>query len=264
MQPLKLQAFRSIRLVATDMDGTLTQQGKFTPALLQAIADLGQAGIQVLIITGRSAGWVNGIASYLPVVGAIAENGGILYRNSAEHDVFSSHRNGAEPEFLGAIDSNHRQRLAEMFDKLRAEFPQIQESVDNQFRLTDWTFDVFGLGLAELRAMGDRCLAEGLGFTYSTVQCHIKPLHQDKAIGLSKALSHYFPNYQPTEIVTVGDSPNDESLFDGDRFPLSVGVANVRDYAAQLSHQPAYITEAPEAEGFCELAKFILQAHAKR
>ena len=47
----------NIRLVATDMDGTLTTDGKFTAALLQALEDLTAHGIKVLIVTGRSAGW---------------------------------------------------------------------------------------------------------------------------------------------------------------------------------------------------------------
>ena len=65
-------AFSDIRLIATDMDGTLTQSGKFTPALLQALTDLTAANIQVIVTTGRSAGWVSGLATYLPVDGAIA------------------------------------------------------------------------------------------------------------------------------------------------------------------------------------------------
>lgn len=253
MQPLEPQVFQSVRLIATDMDGTLTQQGKFTPALLQALTALDKAGIQVLIITGRSAGWMNGIVSYLPVVGAIAENGGILYRNGTAP-------NGAEPELLVPLDlSCHRQQLADMFAQLKAEFPQIQTSIDNQFRLTDWTFDVFGLSIADIHRLRDRCLAQGWGFTYSTVQCHIKSLQQDKAMGLCRTLSQYFP-YAPQEIVTVGDSPNDESLFQPDRFPLSVGVANVQHYLNQLQHKPAYRTEAAESEGFCELAKLLIQS----
>lgn len=54
----------NIRLVATDMDGTLTQAGKFTPGLLQVLTDLQTANIQVIVVTGRSAGWVSGIAAY--------------------------------------------------------------------------------------------------------------------------------------------------------------------------------------------------------
>ncbi len=49
-------ALGNIRLVATDMDGTLTQLGKFTLALLQALMDLTAAHIKVIVTTGRSAG----------------------------------------------------------------------------------------------------------------------------------------------------------------------------------------------------------------
>ncbi|MBD3880220.1 HAD family phosphatase [Phormidium tenue FACHB-886] len=254
MQPLTSDVLQSVRLVASDMDGTLTQQGKFTPALLRSLDALAKAEIQVLIITGRSAGWMSGIASYLPVMGAIAENGGVFFRSDA--------KNGAVPEFLVPIAnlSAHRQRLAALFHQLKAEFPQIQESADNQFRLTDWTYEVAGLSLAEIHRMRDRCLAEGWGFTYSTVQCHLKLMQQDKAIGLSQILQQYFSAYKPDQIVTVGDSPNDESLFQSDRFPLSVGVANIKHYVDQMQCLPRYVVKRSEAEGFCEFTEQLLQS----
>ncbi|MEM1394587.1 MAG: HAD hydrolase family protein, partial [Cyanobacteria bacterium P01_H01_bin.150] len=73
-QPGQSNSFSKIRLVATDMDGTLTTKGRFTNTLLQALQDLAAADIKIIIVTGRSAGWVSGLAYYLPVVGAIAEN----------------------------------------------------------------------------------------------------------------------------------------------------------------------------------------------
>ncbi|MEB3337969.1 MAG: HAD family hydrolase [Leptolyngbyaceae bacterium] len=240
--------FQNIRFIATDMDGTLTHQGKFTQSLFQAFDHLANQGIQVLIITGRSAGWVSGLVHYLPVVGAIAENGGLFYPAPS-----------AVAQPLTPITDLvlHRQQLAEVFQRLQAKFPDLQESSDNRFRLTDWTFDVAGLTLAEIQQLAEHCQAWGWGFTYSTVQCHIKPLHQDKATGLLQVLKQHFPNYRPDQILTVGDSPNDESLFNTSQFPLSVGVANVLAYADQLAHQPAYVTTAAEAAGFCELAKLI-------
>lgn len=242
----------NIRLVATDMDGTLTTEGKFTSTLLQALEDLAAADIKVLIVTGRSAGWVSGIVSYLPVVGAIAENGGLFYLGS---DI---------PVTLTPISDIviHRQELAAAFGQLQTQFPQIQESTDNRFRLTDWTFDVHSLSTEELQTLDNLCQQMGWGFTYSNVQCHIKPKGQDKATGLMQVLQKYFPQYTKEQVVTVGDSPNDESLFDERYFPVSVGVANVREYANQLQHQPAYITTAAEGKGFCELAGFLLKSIA--
>jgi HAD superfamily hydrolase (TIGR01484 family) len=246
-----IELFQSVCLIATDMDGTLTQYGKFTPALLRAFEDLASAGVDVLIVTGRSAGWVQGMAHYLPIIGAIAENGGIVYW-------------GAESsgEGLSSIEdfSYHRQKLWQMFQTLQLEFPHIQESRDNRFRLTDWTFDIGGLSPKELTQMYDRCQAYGFGFTYSTVQCHIKPLEQDKAIGLDKGLRQKFSDLNSNQVITVGDSPNDESLFDPCFFPLSVGVANIKTYVDHLIHLPAYITRSSEAEGFCELANWVVKA----
>lgn len=120
----------NLRLIATDMDGTLTQQGKFTAKLLQSLEELRDADIPVLIVTGRSGGWVSGLVSYLPVVGAIAENGGIFYSDQS-----------TQPVALTAIPdlSLHRQQLQVAYQNLKSEFPQIQESSDNRFRITDWT-----------------------------------------------------------------------------------------------------------------------------
>jgi hypothetical protein len=82
----------------------------------------------------------------------------------------------------------HRQKLAEMFEELRSHFPKIQESSDNAFRLTDWTFDIADLSVEELRTMKLLCENKGWGFTYSTVQCHIKLIQQSKAAGLNWVL----------------------------------------------------------------------------
>ncbi len=241
---------QQVRLIATDMDGTLTRHGKFTPALLQMLEALKQAGIPVLIVTGRSAGWVNAVVAYLPVWGAIAENGGLLYTHP---DV--------APQLLVSLPSvfDHRRKLAEMFAALQAEFPKIQEAADNRYRLTDWTYDVAGLTMEELERMGDRCRSAGWDFTYSTVQCHIKSPGQEKAIALLQVLKQHFSDLSPEQVITVGDSPNDESLFDGDRFPVSVGVANVLHYTARLMHKPAYVTQGEEAEGFCEVGRSVLK-----
>jgi HAD superfamily hydrolase (TIGR01484 family) len=244
--------FQAIRLVATDMDGTLTQAGKFTPKLLQTLANLTQIGIPVLVVTGRSAGWVNGLVSYLPIVGAIAENGGLFYSN-ADQD--------AEPLIDLPDIADYRHQLAQMFRHLQTRFPHLRESSDNRFRITDWTFDVHGLSLTDLQDMQTLCQSKGWGFTYSTVQCHIKALQQEKSAGLLQVLSQHFPNLEPHQVLTVGDSPNDESLFNGDRFPKSVGVANVLHYLDQLHHPPAYVTQHEEADGFCELAELIVRSH---
>ncbi|GAB4236192.1 MAG: HAD family hydrolase [Stanieria sp.] len=243
-----------VRLLATDMDGTLTSQGKFTSNFLHALEALAEAQIDVVIVTGRSAGWVNGIAHYLPIRGAIAENGGLFYDNQT-----------LRSELLISLNNlaQHRRKLAEVFQVLQNKFNQIQESADNCFRLTDWTFDLNQLTILELKEMATICQTNGWSFTYSNVQCHIKPLLQDKSLGLQQILKQYFPQITNQQILTVGDSPNDESLFNQKLFPLSVGVANILDYCDILQDRPTYITSKSEGEGFVELAELVLRQKTK-
>lgn len=242
---------KNISLIATDMDGTLTTHGKFTSSLIKALEALAESGITVLLVTGRSAGWVQGLKSYLPVTGAIAENGGVFFPANSE-----------EPKLLTPIPDliTHRQQLAATFEYLKSHFPQIKESTDNPFRLTDWTFDVQGLTTAELQQLEQLCRAKNWGFTYSTVQCHIKPENQTKATNLLQVLNTYFPQITTDNLITVGDSPNDETLFDRTKFPISVGVANILDYKDKLKFLPTYVTSLAEGEGFRELAELVLQA----
>jgi hypothetical protein len=58
--------------------------------------------------------------------------------------------------------------------------------------------------------------------------------------------------------VYVGDSTNDQPMFE--RFPLATGVANLRDFAAQLTVWPAYLTSRERGEGFAEVARAVLGA----
>lgn len=247
-QGITNNCFKKLRLIASDMDGTLTQQGKFRVRLFQALEDLSAANLPVLIVTGRSAGWVSGLATYLPIVGAIAENGGLFYPTDSDQAIALT----PIPDLIA-----HRQQLEVAYQQLKSEFPDIQESTDNRFRLTDWTFDNHNLTPTQLERLGNLSHLMGWGFTYSSVQCHIKPVSQDKATALMQVLGNYFPQYTPEQVLTVGDSPNDASLFNPQRFPLSVGVANVLDYANELSYQPAYVTQGVEGEGFCELAQYL-------
>jgi hydroxymethylpyrimidine pyrophosphatase-like HAD family hydrolase len=242
-----------IRLIASDVDGTLTCSDLFTPRLLGAIAQLNQANLPLLLVTGRSAGWVDALRSYLPVAGAIAENGGVYFSRTGAY------------QLLGNVPALavHRQQLSEAFLVIRRQYPHIKESTDNAFRLTDWTFDVEGVSEGELAAIALQCEALGWSFTYSTVQCHIKPPLQNKALGIQQVLAQHFPRLHSAQVLTIGDSPNDEAMFDPDIFPVSVGVANILEYGDRLRYKPKYVTTQPEVEGFCELVSGLLTHRAR-
>ena len=95
---------------------------------------------------------------------------------------------------------------------------------------------------------------------FGHIQGHLKPLNQNKANGLITLKETYFQELSYSEIMTVGDSPNDESLFDKNLFPMNVGVANIAKYLDRLEHKPGYITNLSESDGFCELDQLLIQS----
>jgi HAD superfamily hydrolase (TIGR01484 family) len=238
-----------IRLIASDVDGTLTLDGKFSSDFISTLLDLQSAGIKVILVTGRSAGWVSALVNYLPVDGAIAENGGLFSHPNGQQDLLSSIPN----------ISRHRILLENTFHYIKQKFPHLQTSTDNQFRITDWTFDVNDLSTDDIQAIFSQCQQMGWSFTYSNVQCHIKPPHHDKATGLDAVLKNHFPELNSQQVLTIGDSPNDEAMFDPTKFPVSVGVANILHYQDKIMHLPQYVTHASEFAGFSEFAKLLLQ-----
>ena len=58
--------------------------------------------------------------------------------------------------------------------------------------------------------------------------------------------------------VFSGDLPNDAPMFAF--FPNAVGVANVRDFAADTDHLPRWVTTARSGAGFVELARALIAA----
>jgi hydroxymethylpyrimidine pyrophosphatase-like HAD family hydrolase len=132
-----------IRLIASDVDSTLTQDGKFSSDFISTLLNLQSAGITFLLVTGRSADWVSALVNYLPVAGAIAENGGLFLQPNGQQDLLSSVPNL----------SRHRILLENTFHHIKQLFPNLQASTDNQFRITDWTFDVDPLSTDDLQAI---------------------------------------------------------------------------------------------------------------
>jgi HAD superfamily hydrolase (TIGR01484 family) len=259
LAPLATAELGQIKAIAVDIDGTITLDGRFSSQLFTTLERLQTAEIPVLLVTGRSAGWVESLANYLPVTGAIGENGGCYM----SRDVRCQLLGNLKPKEI----SQHREKLADCFWQLQGSYAQIQESSDNRWRLTDWTFDLDKLSASDLWEINAQCDRWGWSFTYSTIQCHIRLATQNKGTGIrqvvKKHFSGFFSGLKQSQILTIGDSPNDTEMFDPEEFSLSVGVANIREYADRLTHQPAYIAENPEVTGFIEIAEALLAAKAK-
>ena len=75
LSSISIQQLRSVQAVLTDIDDTLTTHGRLPAVAYDALEQLHAAGIKVVPITGRPAGWCDHIARMWPVEGVVGENG---------------------------------------------------------------------------------------------------------------------------------------------------------------------------------------------
>ncbi|MFO7563019.1 MAG: HAD-IIB family hydrolase [Enhygromyxa sp.] len=236
---LPRERLASIRVVATDVDGTLTRDGELGAELLSALAALRRAGILVIPISGRPAGEVLGLCRYLPVDFGVAENG--LFEIVPD----------APPRWLS--EPTNIERLREVGEHLNRELDaKLRLTADAFCRLGDVAYERDGRDESELLRLRTAAEAHGVHLIWSSVHVHLAERRPDKGAGLLTLLERR--NIDPRTVVTVGDAPNDAGLFRAGRFGLTVGTADVLAQRRWFPELPECVTAAREVDGFLELA----------
>ncbi|MCK6430419.1 MAG: HAD hydrolase family protein, partial [Burkholderiaceae bacterium] len=69
-----------LRGLLCDIDGTITSDGRLSAAAYGALEALQSAGLLVIPVTGRPAGWCDLIARFWPVAAVVGENGAFYFR----------------------------------------------------------------------------------------------------------------------------------------------------------------------------------------
>ena len=78
------QILAGIHTVITDVDDTITHDGKLAGSTLAALERLHDTGVRIIPATAASAGWGSLMATLWPVDTVIAENGGIAFTRDEE------------------------------------------------------------------------------------------------------------------------------------------------------------------------------------
>ena len=261
MQPLATMpaaARRAARGVLADLDDTITTHGVLTPEAYAALARLRAAGLLVIPITGRPAGWCDHIARMWPVDAVVGENGAFYMRYDAP-------RRKLVKRFV--VDAReraaNRARLDAIGAKILRAVPGAALASDQLYREGDLAVD-FCEDVAPLpRADVDRIVAmmEAEGMTAKVSSIHVNGWfgRYDKLAMTRTLLAEVYAidvDAERERFVFVGDSGNDAPMFAF--FPNAVGVANVRAFLDRLPTPPAYVTAAEAGAGFAELADFLL------
>ena len=242
-----------VSFVLCDLDDTLTLDGILPAASYTALEDLGRKGRQVIIVTGRPAGWCDMIARMWPVAAVVGENGAFYFRydRQAKHMLREFQRADAQRQA-------DQTRLAAIFGRIQAKYPHVRLAADQPYRISDYAVD-FCEDVAPLPDGTIRDIVrmfEANGATAKVSSIHVNAWIGDfSKLQMSLSLLMGFgvdAEEARRRVVYAGDSPNDEPMFE--YFPLSVGVANIATFLPQMRFHPRWITRQPGGLGFAELA----------
>jgi HAD superfamily hydrolase (TIGR01484 family) len=253
---------RDLEWFFTDIDDTMTRGGLLPDASYRALWDLHRAGIRVVPVTGRPAGWCDHLARMWPVAAVVGENGAFTY--SYDRETRRMARWHAVP--LTGLTAG-RERLAGIARRIVAGVPGTAVAADQPFRVSDWAIDfredVPPLADDSIDAICRILDAEGVRYKVSSIHVNFWLGDFDKlstAVHLLESSTGEPFSKLGERVAFIGDSPNDEPLFAG--FPVSIAVGNLRQFEGRLKRLPRYITDADCAEGFCEAVGVILGRRA--
>ena len=243
-----------IRALFSDVDGTMTTGDRIEASTYEALERLGEAGVPVIMVTGRPAGFGHAFMKMTPVLACVAENGGVMFVREGRKLVKQYGVPAASlPEW--------RRRMNDIAVDVMSKVPGARLSSDSKYREVDLAID-WNEEVQLSRDDAELCVQmiqkAGFAAVRSSVHVNFGPPHFDKLSAcqqiVRKVLGGSTDDLAP--YCYVGDALNDAPMFGG--FPTSVGVANIRAWWDELTHKPAFITERPEGAGLRELVEHLL------
>ncbi len=249
-----------VRVVLTDIDDTLTHEGRLPAAAYRALEELTEAGFAVAPITGRPAGWCDMIARFWPVAGVVGENGAFYFAYDAASRKMRRAYAASEDE-----RAENQRRLERVRARVLAEVPGAGVSADQAYREADLAIDfcedVAPLPRAAVQRIQEIFEEEGATAKISSIHVNGWFGAYDKLTmtrRFAREILGLDIDAQRECALFVGDSPNDAPMFGF--FPLACGVSSVRAFADVIPAKPAYVTQGPGGAGFVEVAARLIAA----
>ena len=258
-----VELFGAIDFVLTDIDDTLTSDGRLTAAAYEAMERLESSGIVVIPVTGRPAGWCDMIARFWPVGGVVGENGAFYFsfdRAAGMRRVYA--KTAAER----AADRNALDSIAEGILKA---VPRARISADQPFREADLAIDFAEDGPVLSREETAAIVAcfEDAGAVAKISSIHVNGWfgHYDKLTMTNRLLRECYrvdADRDNRRVLFTGDSPNDEPMFG--YFENSVAMGNFSAFREYVRELPRWLAEGSGGAGFVEVADALLMARESR
>lgn len=249
-----------VRGVLTDIDDTLSTEGAIPMGVAAALAALRAAGLPVIAVTGRPMGWSRPIIAETALAAVVAENGAVaLFMDGDQLRI--EYAQGEAERAANAL------RLRAAAARVLREVPGTVLARDSAGRVTDIAVDhgeFAHLDEPQIERVVAVMHAEGMEASVSSI--HVNGWYGGHtkwsgAAWIVRRLLERDLEAEREHWIYVGDSTNDQLMFG--HFPLSVGVANLADFADRLTQWPAFITRHDRGRGFVEVAQALLDARSQ-
>jgi hydroxymethylpyrimidine pyrophosphatase-like HAD family hydrolase len=154
-------------------------------------------------------------------------------------------------------------RLLGLCKQVLAEIPKARIARDQFSRLYDIAIDFAEekpeLSLVEAQRIRSIFIQGGAHAKISSIHVNAWMGDYDKlsmAIQFLSTRFGYADTLEADSVVFIGDSPNDEPLFE--HFPMSCAVANVFRYRELMTKFPHFVTQQESSAGFSEFADTLI------
>lgn len=215
------------RALATDFDGTIAREGVVSPSTHEALVNLKESGMLLLLVTGRELRDFAGLEVDLTLFDLIvAENGAILY------DPKTDHQQVLAPPPSDALVAELQKRDV---SPLSVGQTIIATTEPNEIHVLESIKD---LGLE-------------LTITFNKGWVMILPASVNKASGLAAALERL--QLPAAEVVGVGDAENDHAFLSHCGF--AVAVANALPSLKEKAH---LVMDLPAGDGVKQLCEKLI------
>jgi HAD superfamily hydrolase (TIGR01484 family) len=254
MQPLSEFDGPCPQYFFTDIDDTMTDEGRLHAEAYDSLWKLHESSIRVVPVTGRPAGWCEMIARLWPVDGVIGENGAFYFRYREKR----MHRHFVVDE---ATRLKNRATLDQVIGpEILKAVPGCAVASDQFTRLMDLAIDfcedVAPLPPASVQKILDVFKKHGATAKISSIHVNGWFGSYDKLSTCREFLRLEFGEQDLAKGCFAGDSPNDEPMFMS--FPLSFAVSNIQRFEKDLTHKPTHVARRPGGTGFSDIVKRIL------
>ena len=246
---------QAIKYVFADIDDTMTNEGKLGSSSFESLWRLHDAGIGVIPVTGRPAGWCDAIARQWPVIGVVGENGALAFWESNGTVQRLYHQDASEIT---------AKKLDAVRDDILRRIPESRVAGDQFARLFDLAIDCAEeaprLSLDTAKEIQQIFAEHGATAKVSSIHVNGWFGSWDKqSMVQTFGLEHLGLEWDALKTCSVylGDSPNDEPLFKS--FDFSIGVANVVEFLPQMQCPPTNVTENRGGLGFAEAIDLMLE-----